>query len=104
MFPDPADGHNLINEKRITKQSLRNPFQFLARVQDLLGAFPSRKHPSQPFPDFSRECSGRLYDYFLAGDNWRMLAPLRLDTSSLLPSALIFTPTRVGLPVSGQIN
>jgi hypothetical protein len=43
MFPDPADGHNLINEKRITKQLLRNPFQFLARIQDLLGAFPSRK-------------------------------------------------------------
>jgi hypothetical protein len=43
MFPDPTDGYNLINEKRITKQSLRNPFQFLARIQDLLGAFPGRK-------------------------------------------------------------
>jgi hypothetical protein len=43
MFPDPADGYNLINEKRITKQSLRNPFQFLALIQDLLGAFPSCK-------------------------------------------------------------
>jgi hypothetical protein len=36
MFPDPADGYNLINEKRVTKQFLRNPFKFLVSIQDLL--------------------------------------------------------------------
>ena len=36
MFPDATCGYNLINEKRITKQSLHNPFQSLVSVQDLL--------------------------------------------------------------------
>ena len=56
--------------------------------------------PHNPF----HELNGRTNQAFLVARSSRSFAPLRFATSSLLPSAFTFTPTRVGLLVSGQIN